>query len=849
MRLLPIACPIALALILGCREDTSASQAGGKHSPASVTSSSSAAAAAEQRELAEGQAVAASARTREEAPGSSVAKAPSPEAPAPKPASMPAHGGKGEANLALRSPTEDGFGGRGPTTTRDPHGYVAAGDVAKTDEPAPVGTLTLPSVVVNGAVTGAGEHALRFQADAGLVAGAPPPPATKAREREKMLDSSLLGKKGWGDGPSDRPERLLQELVAEEPEMEETAKVAFNGLRGDVNIPAVTETAAEKPAENDRGGEGRRAQLAADGKFGELDQNQKRSDTQAYEAPVGDRLAPEQGRQGADAEIADERQKHKASGKDNRASGKMDQDDQDLTVDALGKELKQEELKQEAERDKRGEEDGLETTDKEAAQDELANAVLPTTFLPNAFYFENTYLGGDAGYQESLRRLDAALTQVGAPHRSLTLAPPVLDAPPHDGLGLTVRTDRATIDGASRVFLEVGLRGSDRFGWRRPPLELVIVVDGGAVEASAASAFVEAVLGRLGPQDRLGVVSSGSAEPIAQLQGLRSARSELASRADTMRTAFSAEGSLDEGLAVAGRLLVEASQHRTTAPGTQVVLVLADPNNLPELPDARRNVSELTLGGIVTSAVAFGDDEPGGLWELAAAGHGNAHAAEDDAALGGAVDSELELLSRVVARLIRVNVKLAPGVHAVRVLGSRPLLEEEVKVVKAAEVATDRRLSDVLGIKADRGDDDDGIQTVIPVFYGGDTHVVMLELVADRPGPVADVTLRYKDLVNMDNATTRGAIAIGASSVGERGARDIGLTVRALEDAEALRAAAEAVARGDVGAASGHLEAASARVRGAFGALLTQVSLGNLGAGDAAEAFRLAARRGAGGGG
>jgi hypothetical protein len=52
-----------------------------------------------------------------------------------------------------------------------------------------------------------------------------------------------------------------------------------------------------------------------------------------------------------------------------------------------------------------------------------------------------------------------------------------------------------------------------------------------------------------------------------------------------------------------------------------------------------------------------------------------------------------------------------------------------------------------LGIRADRGSDEDGIKIVIPAFYADDTHAILLDLVVPRPGPVLEVSAKYKDLV------------------------------------------------------------------------------------------------------
>jgi hypothetical protein len=476
----------------------------------------------------------------------------------------------------------------------------------------------------------------------------------------------------------------------------------------------------------------------------------------------------------------------------------------------------------------------------------VERAERPAQLLPATFYFENTYLGGDAGYAESLRRLDAALASAGAPHRLARLPSQGFDAPVHDGLGLSATLDRTSLDEPGRVYLQVGLRGSDRFGWRRPPLEVVAVIDQSAPLGHAHIAFAEGLLEKLGPQDRLAFVTT-SGGVVAELAGLRRHRAELAPKLE--QALAGSGGALSTGLVNAAEVLVSASLRRTTAPGTQVVLLLtANPAGAASV---AHMVSELGLQGIVTSIIGVGAPEAvAPCFAVAAAGHGNLHAATDDASVGAAIDGELELLARVVARLVRINVRLAPGVSAVRVLGSRPLGLEEVTIVKAREVETDRRLSNVLGIAADRGDDDDGIQTVIPVFYGGDAHVVVLELWAEHAGPVADVSVKYKDLVSLDNKASQTSVALRPGAR-ESTASQVALlhNVRVFEGAEALTAAANALDRGDLDGARQALNAAPRASAAQYNALIDQASQGALVTTVVSDSLRLAARRFAGGGG
>jgi hypothetical protein len=68
------------------------------------------------------------------------------------------------------------------------------------------------------------------------------------------------------------------------------------------------------------------------------------------------------------------------------------------------------------------------------------------------------------------------------------------------------------------------------------------------------------------------------------------------------------------------------------------------------------------------------------------------------------------------------------------------------------------------GIQSDRGRDEDGIQIFIPGFYASDSHVILLDVVAETGTlprtPIAEVTLRYKDLVYLKNGVTQATLAL-----------------------------------------------------------------------------------------
>ncbi len=431
----------------------------------------------------------------------------------------------------------------------------------------------------------------------------------------------------------------------------------------------------------------------------------------------------------------------------------------------------------------------------------------PPRFIPRMCYFENTYLGGNAAYTERLRRLDDALPRRQQPYRAAALPRQPFDAPDDAGLALTATLDRAYVDQPQRVFLQVGLQGSKRFGWRRPPLDIALVVDGSARDGETLVEAITALSRRLGPQDRLGVVLAGPRpEVIGELSPLRD-RLVLARAIEALGPPPPTRpGALAGAMDRAGEMLQTAAGDSARIPGTQTVLVLTRHSDTADIDRARGAAHRLTVQGAVTSVVQLGGSHQG-WWQVANAGHGNYHRVGADA-LAEAVDEELGSIAKVIARLLRINVKLADGVEAIRIVGSRVLGQQEVKEVKAREEATDRNLSKTMGVKADRGDDDDGIQTVIPYFYGGDSHVILLELWVTRPGPVAEVTLKYKDMVALTNATARVAAAVDRVPRDPTPAeRRVAANVRGFQVAEGLAAAAAHAESGNRRGALGALDA------------------------------------------
>ncbi|MCG8462143.1 MAG: hypothetical protein MI919_38155 [Holophagales bacterium] len=454
-------------------------------------------------------------------------------------------------------------------------------------------------------------------------------------------------------------------------------------------------------------------------------------------------------------------------------------------------------------------------------------------------YWANTYLPGDP----ALRRLQRRLARPDSPDRGL---PHVLarrpaspaDPPIRSALAVRLHADQTAVDGPRRVRLRVGLEGTQRRGGRRSAMRLAVVLHLGPppladrVEAGLGASLdprtaarVRAYLLALGRAREVGdrfslyVIGGGQQvvgrQPALDEEGFR--HGPLVDLCERLFTdgrsgspATSAAGATPEALSQTLERAIArvALDDDPTAPvgSSAVLLVAASPlgGGSDELLPAARAAA---LAGISLSTVDALGVDTAELERLTLAGHGRAYALGDGEPVERQVERELAAASRAVARAVRLNIRLADGVALVKIFGSHRLDATSTRHAKAAEKSLDRRLASSLGIASDRGEDDAGIQILIPAFYAGDSHALLLDLVVPGPGEVAEVTARYKDLIHLENGVARAHLEL------DRGGAPPGpAQVRVIEEllshhlASELEAAASELEGGGLEAAVTRLE-------------------------------------------
>jgi hypothetical protein len=448
-------------------------------------------------------------------------------------------------------------------------------------------------------------------------------------------------------------------------------------------------------------------------------------------------------------------------------------------------------------------------------------------FQPATGYWANTYVPGDP----AIRLLSARLAQWDRSwlendaglEREVRPIPQPFDAPDDNALALSLMADAAGIPAGistqgepTRLRLQVGIQGIEHRRGQRPAMNVGVVVDlpSDAPDTAriAARALLDALLESKQAGDRFALVLTGteSGHPGLVIEAgefrfgtLQLARQIILGQPVTAAPPGDAAGDqayldLHAALQRAGAL-VQASEDPGRPLGSSAILLLSA-GALSDLDRLTALTHAHAQAGIITSVFPLGngpDTTP--VERLVLAGLGHRRILEAPAEARRLIADELHAASRAVARAARLSIRLAPGVELIDVIGSERLDAERAERVREVEHAMDRRLAADLGIQADRGRDEEGIQIVVPAIYSGDAVTVLLDLVTDRPGAIAEVTLRYKDLVYLRNGSLSAQLELPrADAVPERGPAELAVLKNLLAHhfSEAVDRAADALGRG-----------------------------------------------------
>jgi TonB family protein len=440
-------------------------------------------------------------------------------------------------------------------------------------------------------------------------------------------------------------------------------------------------------------------------------------------------------------------------------------------------------------------------------------------------YWANTYLPGDP----TLRLLQSRLA--GWDHAPLllheTAAPQAqpFDAPRNAALAVFLHADRGGIDRRSRMLVQVGLRAADRAGAQRPSMTVALVLDLRSGVTTETAAAMRALTLALAHAKQAGdhfslVVAGPEGGVVVGADEFRHGPLVVALDRLLLAPAGETGFGIADAVAAAYREVCRKSDRDAALGSNAVFLVSGRPfgDGVETLADMAHQGA---VAGIPLTAIGVGSEAPlPELEHLALAGQGSRRVLDGAGEARRLIDDELAAAGSAVARAVRLRIRLAQGVQLIGVLGSQRLDAVQAERVREAERSIDLQLAQSLGLEADRGEDEDGIQIVIPSFRAGDAHTILLDVVAAGPGPIADVSVRYKDLVWLRNDVARANLSLaGRSAAPGPLERNVLRNALALRLAQGLTGAAEAVQLGDLAAAAARLEQTRSLLTG-IGALV-----------------------------
>ncbi|TDR20484.1 hypothetical protein [Marinicella litoralis] len=418
-------------------------------------------------------------------------------------------------------------------------------------------------------------------------------------------------------------------------------------------------------------------------------------------------------------------------------------------------------------------------------------------------YWANSYLPGDP----NMRWIQAQLKQdhgLNLPLIQQNVQP--FDYPTHAALALYLNSDHQSLNesGPTRMRLQVGVQAGQQKGGHRSALNLAVVLDLGLPQKSSmykqeSMALLQALLKAKQPTDQISVYVSGGGQLIAaddfRHGPIQVALDQLFSQPQTN------ESDLLQTLATAHAWLKSQDDPNAVLGSSAVLLVSANQAfaQTTDLASIETRVQQNAIDGITLSTVSLaGIEHRLPLQRLALLGQGHSRVLAGAQDAQRLIDQELLVSSRAVARALRLQIKLAEGVQLIDVLDSYALSEAQAQKVRDAEQSLDQRMAKNLGIAADRGKDDDGIQIVIPSYFAGDTHVILLDVLVNRPGPVAEVSAKYKDLIYLRNATSQKSLHLSTGQ-NQLGPLELNVMKNVLAQhlSHTVKQASQAIRRGD----------------------------------------------------
>ncbi len=390
-------------------------------------------------------------------------------------------------------------------------------------------------------------------------------------------------------------------------------------------------------------------------------------------------------------------------------------------------------------------------------------------FQPAEGYWANTYIPGDSNF----RRLHTRLLTRNRHHLELLANQTLLlddrskqpiqpfDPPNREALAVYVNSNQSWIENRTRILFQIGLKGTERAHGIRSAMHVGIVLDIDQTMCAEDIAIIRSLLFAFEQAKDIGdqfclTISKKPKDIFIPPDAFRYGPLFL-----SLQTMFERDNTSNQNLDICSAIQTATKQIQqiddSSNPLGNSAVILITNRAYGTLTDAIVKIAhQHAMMGTPLSVMGIGSAvNRQELDRIALSGQGNRRILETIIQAKQSVENELSAFSRIIARAIRIQIRFGSGVELVDIVGSYRLKAPEANRVKEMEQRIDQRLAKALGIQSDRGEDQDGIQIVIPNFYANDAHVILLDVVVSNPGHIADVSVKYKDLVHLTNQVNR----------------------------------------------------------------------------------------------
>ena len=324
-------------------------------------------------------------------------------------------------------------------------------------------------------------------------------------------------------------------------------------------------------------------------------------------------------------------------------------------------------------------------------------------------------------------------------------------------LGLSLDLEKSHTIVGGKNYLQIGIHAPKVNNNFQSQLNVCFVIDrSGSMDGEQKLETVKATLfeliDKLNPNDKITIVAFDDLPKVIVSGKSIKDKNFIRNRVKALETGGGTD--INGGLVFG----IEELRNYSTDENSNLVILLSDGqhNGNTTRQTIYENVATANNEGIVVTTVGYGSDyDFATLRNIAHQGGGSHVAAFDINKLGEIFDKQLVKARKVVAKAIRLKVKLDSSVQLNKIYGFKVLSEEEKQKVEGIEQTLDEQLSSTYNIPKNRSQmTDEGVNIIIPSLMENHYYLVMMEIEVPEGVDklkIAEASILYKDLTNIKN--------------------------------------------------------------------------------------------------